>query len=270
MRRLHAFEWEDQSWLPRVFRDFITDHLKYTHSQPMREGINLAIARQLSSVLDRSGSTTIVDLCSGAGGPVSQIGRLLAERRTTPVRIVVTDLFPNESAFRALEAESAGLIHGRYQATDAADVPGELEGVRTIFTAIHHFTPRQVQGVLADAVRKRAPIAVFEPLERRVQMAALVGAMSFLRGLTHTHRVGRLTVARSVLTYIVPVAPMMFAWDGMISCLRSYNADELLAIANQVEAAEYAWEAGSFYVSGPFGPMPTTFLIGLPATGRPE
>ena len=270
MRRIQAIEWEDQSWLPRVFRDFITDHLKYTHSQPMRAPVNAAIADHLSSLLDRSGATRIVDLCSGAGGPVAQIGQLLAQRMATRPKVLVTDLYPNESAFRALETASGGLIEARFQPTDAADVPAELEGVRTIFTAIHHFTPPQVQKVLSDAVRKRAPIAVFEPLERTLPMAALVGAMSFLRGWTHTHRVGRLTLPRFAVTYIVPLAPLMFAWDGMISCLRSYKADELIAIARQVEAPEYTWEAGSFYVSGPFGRMPTTFLIGRPAAGASD
>jgi hypothetical protein len=33
MRRLHLFEWEDQLWLPRVFRDFITDQLTFETRQ---------------------------------------------------------------------------------------------------------------------------------------------------------------------------------------------------------------------------------------------
>ena len=68
MRRMHLFEWEDQPWLPRVFRDFITDQLRYTHNQPMREPVNAAIAARLAAVLVRTKTTQIVDLCSGAGG----------------------------------------------------------------------------------------------------------------------------------------------------------------------------------------------------------
>jgi len=51
MRRFHLFEWEDQPWLPAVFRDFITDHLRYTSNEPMRRPINVAIAQRLTAVL---------------------------------------------------------------------------------------------------------------------------------------------------------------------------------------------------------------------------
>jgi hypothetical protein len=264
MRRVHLFEWEDQPWLPPVFRDFITDQLKFTHNQPMREPVNLAIATRLAGLLDRTGSTRIVDLCSGAGGPIARIAQSLTGQLRRPVEVLVTDLFPNVDALRALEASSAGMIRARYEATNAADVPADLQGVRTLFTALHHFPPDQVRAVLADAVRKRAPIAVFEPLERTLRMLVLVGLMSFLRGFTHAHRVGRLTVGRAVSTYLVPLAPAMFAWDGMVSTLRTYTAQELLGIARTVEPTSYDWDAGRFDVPGPYGQMPTTYLVGSP------
>jgi hypothetical protein len=181
-----------------------------------------------------------------------------------PVKIVLTDLYPNVAAFKDLEAQSGGHVSARYESTNAADVPGELQGVRTLFTAAHHFQPSQVKLVLADAVRKRAPIAVFEPLERTPRMMALVGLMSFVRGFTHTPRVGRLTLGRFLLTYVLPLSPAMFAWDGAVSALRTYTADELLDLAKSVTTSEFEWEAGRFDVPGPFGSMPTTYLVGAP------
>ena len=264
MRRLQLFEWEDQPWLPDVFRDFITDHLRYTHSEKMRQPVNRAIAERLAALLTRTQSTQIVDLCAGAGGPVSKIARILAEDLSLPVHVVLTDLYPNVHAFRELEAASGGRIGARFESTDATNVPGDIAGVRTMFTALHHFPPALAEQVLADAVRKRAPIAVFEPLERTLRMFVLVGLMSFLRGFTHTHIVGRLTPLRALFTYLIPVAPAMFAWDGSISTLRSYTAPELLALARNVAPDGYDWEAGRFEIPGPYGLMPTTYLIGSP------
>jgi hypothetical protein len=264
MRRVQLFEWEDQPWLPRVFRDFITDHLRYTHNERMREPVNAAIGKRLASLLARTGSRQIVDLCAGAGGPIGRIANIASIELSLPLQVLVTDLYPNVTAFQSLEKSSGGMITARYQSTDATDVPSELRGVRTLFTAIHHFPPPLVKQVLADAVRKRAPVAVFEPLERSVRMVVLVGVMSFLRGFTHTHRVGRMTVRRFLLTYILPVSPAMFAWDGAVSALRSYTAGELLAFARSVGPRDYEWEAGTFEVAGPYGAMPTTFLVGVP------
>lgn len=264
MRRVQLFEWEDQPWLPRVFRDFITDHLRYTHNEAMRAPVNVAMATRLASLLARTQTTQIVDLCAGGGGPVAEIGRILVEELSVPVKILLTDLFPNVAAFKALEAQSGSRVSARYESTNATDVPGELRGLRTMFTALHHFRPSSVKLVLADAVRKGAPIAVFEPMERTLRMLALVGLMSFLRGFTHTHRVGRLTIGRFLLTYVIPLSPVMFAWDGAVSTLRMYTADELLELARSVSVDGYQWEAGRFDVAGPFGLMPTTYLFGLP------
>jgi hypothetical protein len=263
MRRLHLFEWEDQPWLPRVFRDFITDQLRYTHTQAMRAPVNTAIATRLASVLQRTRTTHIVDLCAGGGGPVVEISRILTEDLATPVDVLLTDLYPNVEAFKALEAATGGRVKARYESTDATDVPAELVGLRTLFTALHHFPPPLVRRVLDDAVRKGAPIAVFEPLERTARMTLLVGLMSFLRGFTHAAIAGRLTFARFLVTYVVPIAPALFAWDGAVSTLRSYTAGELLELAHSVSAPGYEWEAGRFVIAGPYGPMPTTFLLGI-------
>jgi hypothetical protein len=264
MRRVHLFEWEDQPWLPHVFRDFITDQLRFTHNEPMRQPVNLAIARRLADLMQRTGTTEVVDLCAGAGGPIAKIAAILKQDLGMRVTVTVTDLYPNVEAFRALAAESHGLVVPRYESTNATDVPADLAGVRTLFTALHHFRPDGVKLVLADAVRKRAPIAVFEPLERTARMMVLVGLISFLRGFTHAHRVGRLTASRAVFSYLVPLAPAMFGWDGLVSTLRTYTADELLAFARTVATEGYEWDAGRFEVPGPYGMMPTTYLLGAP------
>src|SRR5262245_12415348 len=182
MRRVQLFEWEDQPWLPRVLRDFMTDHLRYTHSEAMRRPVNAAIAARLADVLVRSRASQIIDLCSGAGGPMPEIARILVDELAVPVTIVLTDKFPNLSSFERIEQQFGGRVTGRREPTDAADVPDELKGLRTMFAALHHFPPDHVSLILADAVRKGAPIAVFEPLERTLRLVALVGLMSFVRG----------------------------------------------------------------------------------------
>lgn len=265
MRRLHLFEWEDQSWLPQVFRDFVTDHLRFTLNEPMRRPINFEIAVRLKTLLDHSGTRRIVDLCAGAGGPLTTIGPMLTDELGCPVEILLTDLYPNVAAFSRMEAESRGRVRWRAEPTSALDVPPELEGVRTLFTAFHHFRPDVAQLILADAVRKRAPVAIFEPLERNLRSVVLVGIMSLVRGLTHTPRVGTPTAARLAVTYLLPLAPLILAWDGMVSALRTYTPEELRALAGGAGGSEYSWESGRFEVSGPLGPMPTTYLIGLPA-----
>src|ERR1700681_3262042 len=122
MRRMHLFEWEDQPWLPQVFRDFITDHLRYTHNEAMREPVNVAIAQRLATLFARTQTSRVVDLCAGAGGPLGRIGHILVEEFSIPLEIVVTDLYPNIAAFKSLEARSEGRVSARYDSISATDV----------------------------------------------------------------------------------------------------------------------------------------------------
>ena len=74
MRRFHFIEIHEQPWLPSLFRDEATDALQF--------GFNLlnvygAVGPLLQGALDSTRSRSIVDLCSGGGGPWFALGRTL-------------------------------------------------------------------------------------------------------------------------------------------------------------------------------------------------
>ena len=54
------------------------------------------------------------------------------------------------------------------QPVDATRIPDGLVGFRTMFSSFHHFRPEETRAVLADTVRKRHDIAIFESTHRSV------------------------------------------------------------------------------------------------------
>jgi hypothetical protein len=126
MRRKHLFEWEDQRWFPSSLRDLITDHLRSALSSPLTKSLRETVCDVLEGPLRRSKSTRIVDVCSGAGGPLPAVFAQLAERVGRPLTATLTDLYPNERAFERIENETSGGIRGHAGAVSAFDVPGEL------------------------------------------------------------------------------------------------------------------------------------------------
>lgn len=263
--RLHLFEWEDQHWLPAFFRNYITDHLRYGLSQKMMDPVNQAIAGKIKPLVDRAGSNRIVDLCSGGGGPLLNVRRVLAEEMDTPVEVVLTDLFPNTETFQKSEATGGGVVKARYESISAFDVPSDLHGVRTMFTALHHFRPKEVQRLLADAAHKSQPIAAFEPFERTLHSFVLMAMRTLFNAIVLTPVVGPLTLQRFVLTYLIPLAPLVMLWDGLVSVLRAYTPGELQALANEIGAGSYTWEARRCDLPGPMGvKLPMVYLVGCP------
>ena len=54
-----------------------------------------------------------------------------------------------------------------------------------------------------------------------------------------------LKASRLGFTYLIPLIPLLYAWDGTVSALRAYTPEELVALARQAPgAAGYRWEAG--------------------------
>ena len=265
MIRLHLFEWEDQPWLPSIFRNFITDHLHFSQNLPFWYPIDLAIAQCLKDLLRLSNTRRIIDLCSGAGGPLEVISHILLDKIAFPVEILLTDLFPNISAFKRIEKKTGGRIKGNFKATSAFDVPRDLNGIRTFFSAFHHFKPEEARLVLLDALRKGASVAVFELGNRTLLFLLLNLIRCFFRAFFLTPMVENFTFVRFILTYVVPLAPAILMWDACVSVLRMYTPDELLNIAMSIESEGYVWKSGKLTVSGPLGlPVSITYLTGYP------
>src|ERR1700674_4435465 len=101
MRRIQFIELHEQTWFPPTLRNEITDALQ-CGSQYLKA--YAPISELLQRALDASGSSSVVDLCSGSGGPWLDLSRKL--RRDTAYRIWLTDIFPNRVAFENVKADS--------------------------------------------------------------------------------------------------------------------------------------------------------------------
>jgi len=215
----------------------------------------------LERVCDATGRRTVVDLCSGSGGPTRQLSEALAARGKR-VSITMTDKFPHRDRV-AERVQGGSVLTYRCSPVDARAVPPDLRGVRTLFNAFHHFAPDDARAVLRDAVAAGDPIVVMEIPERRW---AMVFAM-FLTPIfvwVATPMIRPCTWRRLLFTYLVPLVPLICFWDGLVSQLRAYTPDELGRLAREAAPVGYSWEVGSGALPGPAGRL--TYLIGWPAT----
>jgi hypothetical protein len=256
MRRRHLVELEDLPWWPRAFRDAVTDYL-VTHLRVART--YSVIVPRLAAALKKCGSTQVIDLCSGGGGPWPEL--LPALRRAgADVSVCLTDLYPNVPALAKISKEVPG-VRFEPEPVSALDVPGRLTGFRTLFTSFHHFRPEEARAILASAVRAGQGIAVFEATSRAPRvLGMMLGVPLAVWVLTPFVRPFRWS--RLFWTYLVPVVPAAMLFDGAVSCLRIYTPDELRAMAREAGGEAFDWEAGTEYPPG--SPVPIPYLIGTP------
>jgi hypothetical protein len=268
VKRWHLFELEDQAWVPRVLRDNATDILDWMFA---RMGMYRPVVGQLQAAVAAAGERDIVDICSGGAGGALAMHGYLREQGGADTRLLLTDRYPNRHAAARVAAAGDPTVRYHGAPVDALAVPTELRGVRTMYSALHHFRPAAIEQVIGAAVADRAPIAFFDiaaqPALRRVPgfLVPLVALFNIVMLLVLVPLmvpfVRPFRWSRLLFTYVIPLVPILYAWDGTVSLLRAYAHDELAAIARKVPGAEtYTWSSGR----AGSGMRSVVYLIGQP------
>ena len=258
MRRVQYIEIHEQTWCPPGVRDGATDCLNVLANVGQQYRFVLPLIRQ---ALAATHSTRIVDLCSGGGGPWFSLAHHLETVRDAPVQIFLTDRYPSESGIHQTAHKTRYTICYVADPVDATQVPADLTGFRTLFTAFHHFPPPLAQRILQDAVDNRQGIGIFEQTRRNPFAILLMLVLPLVAFLTVPF-MRPFRWSRLFWTYIVPAIPCVLCHDGVVSCLRTYSARELHAMIGQLHAPGYVWQVG--HTRSPVSPIGITYAIGYP------
>jgi hypothetical protein len=257
VKRVHLYEITDQRWCPQSVRAVLTDFIKFGVNKWKEDA---AMATLVRRGLEHTGGHTVIDLCSGSGGPWSGVLRSLDDEGFS-VKVCLTDKYPDVQAPAYANSVSGGSVHYCSEPVDAAHVPETLAGFRTMFSAFHHFRPAEARAILQDAANRRQGIAIFEVTQRTPW--ALFNFL--LTSLLVPFCVPFFRPCRwlsLVWTYLLPVGWAVVLFDSLVSCLRTYSVTELQEMAKGINATNYAWEAGELKVAN--SPVPVTYLLGYP------
>jgi hypothetical protein len=256
LRRLQLFEVLDQAWCPQSVRHGATDFLEAITS---RADIYRPIRGEIFRAIEHCHAKRVVDLCAGSGGPWLSPGWRSALAGHSPLSVVLTDKFPSATLSARLGPDT-GLTCAEFS-VDAAHVPEGLRGFRTIFSSFHHFPDSTAREVLRDAVKSGEGFAMAEVTSRTPRAFATMLLMPLLAWLL-TPRIRPFRWSRLLLTYLLPLIPMVVLWDGIVSCFRTRTPQELLALTELFP--QYEWTAG--YAQGSW--LTPVYLIGRPSCER--
>lgn len=252
------FEFEDLSWFSGTIRESMMDCLRFIITTIK---IYEPVTPLIIEGLHRTNENQILDLCSGGGGATEQILKNINLQSNDKIKIVLTDKFPNVNAFRLIAAGSNGDISFSEISVDAANVPTNLKGFRTIYSAFHHFSKPFGKAVIQNAVDAKSGIGIFDGGDKNIFV--MMGMIPFHIVLFFfcTPFFKPFRISRLFFTYLIPVIPFCQIWDGIVSVIRLYKPDELLQMAKEVDDENYFWNAGK--IKNKFG-IHVTYLIGYP------
>jgi hypothetical protein len=198
MRRVHLFEFGDQPWYPELLRHAGTAYLATVYR--LSRELPRSWAQKVAAVLRHDERAEILDLCSGSGGPMPQLIEELV-KAGYDARATLTDLYPHR------ESASSPRITWSAEPVDATRVPPNLAGVRTMFSAFHHFRPDAAKAILKDAFDRRRAICIFESGSGKLlNLGMALGHPIVLLALMPLARPFRRSYL--VFTYPIPLAPL--------------------------------------------------------------
>ena len=258
MRRFQLVEFEDYPWFPCAVRDGITDYLRFFLKTFDLYGPVVPVIKE---ALDKCGTNQIVEIAAGGGGEIEKILTQLDKISNGKTKVVLTDYYPNLQAFKLLKDRNDGRFSYVSEPVDAANVPPDLKGLRTLFSAFHHFDAKTAKAVLSDAVKKNSPIGVFDGAERKFKyiFGVILSTLLFIFIIPLFTR--PLKLSRFFYTYIIPLIPLFALFDGVVSMLRMYTPEELLSLAKEADSDKFVWKSGRLkYILGTY----VTYLIGYP------
>lgn len=223
---------------------------------------NHELAKLVNKALQSTSKPSVIDLCSGSGGPMIALAKTLKKDfQIKDLTIILTDLFPNRELARIINQDDDPTVFYLTIPVDATNVPADLLGVRTMVCCFHHMKPDTARGILENVRDMKQPICIYEisdnSFPRSLWWIAL--PLNFIMSFLITPFVRPLSWEQILFTYLIPVIPICFAWDGAVSNARTYTLEDLDILLDGLETEDYKWEKGRIT-----GKAKKLFLLGTP------
>lgn len=259
MKRIHLFEFEDFHWFPNWLRIRLTRMMVVMHKL-----LNTSeeMAGLVDKVIKQTGNDTIIDLCSGSGGPMPEVREILKSKYGVEnPKLVMTDLYPNLAYADQVNSKNDPSLVYLTDPVDAAHVDPDKKGLRTMVGSFHHMKPQVARQILNNAIESSQPICIFEISDNSFPKALwwIALPINILTSLVISLMARPYSWQQFVFTYLIPLIPITFAWDGAVSNARTYTLDDLDILLKDLPEENYSWEKGVIK-----GKSKKVYLLGWP------
>ena len=266
MKRIQLFEFEDFSWFPGWLRICMTNLIVILQKMI---GIPEVLSGLIANILRKKNLLNIVDLGSGSGGVMPEVMESLRnDQNLKNIQMVLTDLYPNQEMYKKFNINRNDQISYLETSVDATNIATAPEGLKTMINSFHHMPPKKARAILESAQRTNQPLLIYEmgvnsiPLLIWWLLLPISLIIIIIMVLFMTPFVKPLTWRQIVFTYLIPIIPVCYAWDGQASLPRMYTLKDLDVLLEGLGSDNYTWEKG--YAKKKNGKKQGTYLLGLP------
>ena len=265
MKRIQLFEFEDFDWLPGTIRAGITNLLIVFHKLM---GTADVLSQLIMKVREKHNFDQIVDLGSGSGGAMLESFEKINEAlKDDPLSLLMTDLYPNKDVVDVINNQNLSNIKYKAESVNASNLEDAPSGLKTMIASFHHMNPDVAKQILKSAEKSKQPILIYEVAKNTIPtilwwlFLPISLVILFVMSLVMTLFVRPLSLSQLFFTYLMPIIPIIYAWDGQASLIRTYTFKDIDQLIGEKDES-YHWEIGDALNSK--GKKKGYYIIGYP------
>ncbi|MCI5091635.1 hypothetical protein [Phaeodactylibacter sp.] len=247
MKRIQLFEIEDFEWLPSSIRNSVTNLIMILMKMMNTREV---LGELILQARNKHSFNRIVDLGSGSGGAMPETVKFLNAAYTEkPLDLLLTDLYPNPTIARRFNEKKDRVSYCEIP-VDAVSLAQSPKGLKTMINSFHHMPPDKAKKILHSASESKQPLLIFELAENKMPLVIwwmllpVSLCVLVIMSLFMTLFVRPLTWQQIIFTYLIPIVPLCYAWDGQASYPRTYSYNDVHTMLEDIPDSDYCWEVG--------------------------
>ncbi|GAB5554718.1 MAG: hypothetical protein Sapg2KO_43090 [Saprospiraceae bacterium] len=212
-------------------------------------GTSEVLARLITDVKEKYDFDQIVDLGSGSGGPMPEAIQFINQNKGhQSIKLLLSDFHPNPAVVQSFNRQNSSSIRYHESPLDARNLNTTPDGLKTMVASFHHMRPAVAKEILQSAEQSKQPILIYElahnniPLLVWILLLPLSLSILILMCLFMTPFVRPLKFSQLLFTYLIPVIPLIYAWDGQASLMRTYTFSDIKNLIGNEDSSDYVWE----------------------------
>lgn len=265
MKRIQLFEFEDFNWFPVWIRSSMTNLIAVLHKML---GTKEVLVNLLATIKEHYSFSQIVDMGSGSGGIMPDVIKELNNDTSKPITLLLTDLYPNKQFINYINEQNIEHVNYSSNSLNATNLTQAPEGLKTMINSFHHMPPKNAKQILKSAQDNKEAILIYEIAENKIPLflwwillpVSLV--ILFVMALFMTPFSKPLSIKQLIFTYVIPIIPVFYAWDGQASMPRMYTFNDIKELLTDFEDPSYSWKINS--ATKPNGKKVGYYILGLP------
>ena len=265
MKRVQLFEFEDFDWFPTWIRASMTNLIAVLHRML---GTKEVLVSLINKIQEKHPFSQLVDMGSGSGGIMPEVIQELNTRNKNPIKLLLTDLYPNQQFIDYINNEDIENVNYSENSLDATNLNQGPKGLKTMVNSFHHMPPEKAKQILKSAQENKQPLLIYEIAENKMPLILwwillpISLIILFIMALFMTSFCRFLSIKQLIFTYLIPIIPVFYAWDGQASMPRMYTFDDINELLEDPISDSFTWKMKSATKEN--GKKLGYYILGLP------